>query len=364
MKKILRNILILLALVLISCGKEEAKKDEFKAALASSEPDLRVIAQVRSATFSGPDIAWFSTVTGDLLRTEDAGGSWETIPGKAVGGFDKLSFIDHNNGWTLHTQGPLWRTGDGGRTWSKIIDLRQKYPSIGPFVQMEFVDNLHGWVLEPFAIWRTEDGGSNWQQYVPSSAPNLIKEATYRFYFLDKLIGWLGGQNGAVYYTKEGGKTWESTRIDTEEKPYDFDNVFFLDELTGWVNGFRGGFFRTDDGGKSWRYLPFRLPGDNWAIRSVYFINKNEGWAVGNDSDTNIKDNSGGIVLRTLDGGQSWQLVQMEKGELFYDRVYFPDAQHGWLFSRDNVYRTDDGGQTWRIVLRFPPTEKPFSKTN
>ena len=71
-----------------------------------------------------------------------------------------------------------------------------------------------------------------------------------------------------------------------------------------------------------------------------------------------------GIVLHTLDGGKTWQTVDIGKVEPFFHRVYFADTQHGWLFSRDNTYRTDNGGKSWSPVLKLPPIKSAGSAFN
>lgn len=74
-------------------------------------------------------------------------------------------------------------------------------------------------------------------------------------------------------------------------------------------------------------------------LNSVYFISKQQGWAVGHDAS----------ILRTLDGGLSWQLQHFapETDKPLFD-VYFSDAQNGIAVGAYGLfYRTVDGGQNW-----------------
>jgi hypothetical protein len=48
-------------------------------------------------------------------------------------------------------------------------------------------------------------------------------------------------------------------------------------------------------------------------------------------------------------------VVEIGYAEVLFERIYFPDEQHGWLIARDRVYRSDDSGNTWRVVLELPP---------
>ncbi len=65
-----------------------------------------------------------------------------------------------------------------------------------------------------------------------------------------------------------------------------------------------------------------------------------------------------GVVLRTSDGGEHWQAVQIGNAEVFFERIYFSDEQRGWLIARDKVYRCDDSGKTWKIALEFSPRSR------
>lgn len=65
-----------------------------------------------------------------------------------------------------------------------------------------------------------------------------------------------------------------------------------------------------------------------------------------------------GIVLRTQDGGRSWQFVQVPDGEPFFSSIYFVNDEKGWLVGRSNVYHTNDSGRNWQLVLRLPAIKK------
>jgi photosystem II stability/assembly factor-like uncharacterized protein len=319
--------------------------------------DKQLMPQVQNAAFNGIAFAWIVTPSGELLRTENEGATWEKITGGAVSGFERVSFIDGRQGWAINKIGQVWRTFDSGRTWDKIAALSYgATPIVGSIGELQFVDELHGWVTGPFSIWRTEDGGLTWQSYSPSAGLDSSEGLVHGCYFISAQKGWLGGMD-RIYATEDGGRTWQQKLVPS--KGMLFRNVFLIDEYRGWVNSYHSKeVYQTNDGGKTWYQLSFSLPGEYWSIRSIHFINKDKGWAVGHGSDVSIEEHSGGIVLYTVDGGQNWQLVLMKVAELFYSRVYFIDAQHGWLIGRDNVYRTNDGGQTWRIVLSFPPILK------
>ncbi len=69
------------------------------------------------------------------------------------------------------------------------------------------------------------------------------------------------------------------------------------------------------------------------------FLNADTGWACG----------GGGRIVRTYDGGDTWQIVLDQSAYL--RSIEFSDAQHGICGSLDSlVFRTTDGGDTWTEI--------------
>ncbi len=73
-------------------------------------------------------------------------------------------------------------------------------------------------------------------------------------------------------------------------------------------------------------------------LYATAFVDAQQGWAVG----------AFGAILRTTDGGRSWQAQRGGTGEPLYG-VDFVDRRHGWAVGRAGlIVHTDDGGETWQ----------------
>lgn len=75
------------------------------------------------------------------------------------------------------------------------------------------------------------------------------------------------------------------------------------------------------------------------ALTSVHFVDAQNGWAVGHDA----------VILRTTDGGESWQMQNFEPEleEPFHDVLFF-DLQRGVAIGAYGLaYQTRDGGESW-----------------
>src|SRR5712691_5098482 len=82
--------------------------------------------------------------------------------------------------------------------------------------------------------------------------------------------------------------------------------VYFLDQNRGWVAGSGGTLLATDDGGQTWRKL-HPLGEDN--LRDVYFANDKVGWLVAERDTLKLKTNDEprAYLMKTEDGGDTWR---------------------------------------------------------
>lgn len=102
--------------------------------------------------------------------------------------------------------------------------------------------------------------------------------------------------------------------------------------------GDRGHILLSEDG-QNWRQVESPV---SRMLTAVYFVDAKTGWAVGYDF----------AVLKTTDGGNSWQLqnYEPEPGWPFYD-VFFLNAQRGFALGERGSFRvTDDGGTSWQDI--------------
>lgn len=89
-------------------------------------------------------------------------------------------------------------------------------------------------------------------------------------------------------------------------------------------------------------------PGELHDAFSVIFTSEDTGFVCGSRTMYNSTSDTG-LVYRTVDGGQSWELKIMDTRS-GVRRMSFPDAQHGYcLADRNLLYRTSDGGDTWEV---------------
>src|SRR3954451_21524765 len=79
--------------------------------------------------------------------------------------------------------------------------------------------------------------------------------------------------------------------------------VQFIDASEGWAVGDDGVIWHSIDGGKTWER---QKSGTRASLRGVHFQTPYTGWAVGRIESPN-GGSSVGVMLRTADGGVNWE---------------------------------------------------------
>lgn len=255
-----------------------------------------------------------------LLLTRDGGTHW------APGGYGpspetarSLFFVDPENGWivaysqsgTSPRPSSLYRTTDGGRTWSGPSPL----PACGPV----HFDNLsHGWladspggcaILAP--LHETTDGGATWtKRKVAQQAPGEPMSDRYGQPRFDSSIlpaGLMeGSRHRAAFFTSEDeGRTW--TLSAAAEFPGAESNGFpqasVAERRVWWAaDGDGSATAVTTDGGKRWRHD--RPAGIRGRLVSLEGIDERRAWAVESNADV-VR------LVETRNAGATWRpLVQ------------------------------------------------------
>jgi|WetSurMetagenome_2_1015567.scaffolds.fasta_scaffold18966_3 photosystem II stability/assembly factor-like uncharacterized protein len=117
---------------------------------------------------------------------------------------------------------------------------------------------------------------------------------------------------------------------------------YFIDAMHGWAVGYGGACIRTTDGGESWQNLQMPI---HTNFESVQFLDSNKGF---------IGD-WGGNLLETTDGGNNWNVQLIDTYANIF--IFFIDQNYGWILSSDivtstfKVYRTSNGGNSWQSHL-------------
>jgi photosystem II stability/assembly factor-like uncharacterized protein len=115
--------------------------------------------------------------------------------------------------------------------------------------------------------------------------------------------------------------------------------VSFVDSLTGWAAGEAGTIIRTTDGGSSWDVQNSTV---QTFIMDVFFIDQNFGWAISLRDEFPFNS----ILLKTTTGGDNWFADDFPDSVGLVRTIFFFDSLNGFA-GGSNISRTTDGGSSW-----------------
>ncbi|MEI6485663.1 MAG: hypothetical protein WCO11_05285 [Sphingomonadales bacterium] len=307
-----------------------------------------------------------ATVPMFAARAAEAG--WETLPTEAFPGKrDDISFADAQHGWYGTGKGDLFRTSDGGSSWSKVAARPGTFIRALGFVDAStgFIGNIgtdyYPGVTDTTPLYRTDDGGVTW---VPADLGGktiagvcaidvLRTQRIFQGRLQPRLVvhaaGRVGGPTGLLRST-DGGTSWSVSDLSAQAGM--ILDVKFLDEQTGLLFASTGRdpasteglILRTSDGGKSWSsvYKSGR-PGE--LIWKASFADRQTGYATVQSYDPARAQQ---LIVKTVDGGRSWTelpLVVDAKARQF--GIGFVDDQRGWVGTMAGGFETRDGGKSF-----------------
>ena len=164
-------------------------------------------------------------------------------------------------------------------------------------------------------------------------------------YFLDNKRGWIGGDNGFLSRTEDGGHSWVKQAVQTTAA---INDIYFRDKEAGFLIA-GNTIFATRDNGGHWnevrRFLPGEFDGADVELYSVRFSSKKRGWVVGSVSKHDVVVDS--ILLYTDNAGETWQRQRApSRTELIH--IDFANDKRGWISGADGtILTTVDGGASW-----------------
>lgn len=274
-------------------------------------------------------------------------------------------------GAAAQTAAPTSATASGAGEWRTFTTEAYR----GKRDSVSFVDETHGWYGTGAGdLFRTVDGGESWQKV--ASRPGTFVRAVG---FIDRQNGFIGNvgtdyypgvtDETPLYRTRDGGVTWEAVDTGTAT----IKGVCAIDILStkriyqgelrprtvihaaGRVGG-PTGILRSVDGGDTWSVID--MAPHAGMILDVKFFDENTGLVFASTSAT--PNAAQGLVLRTEDGGKTWREVYRSGRpfELIW-KASFPDngaVGYATVQSYDPeratqlVIRTDDQGRSWREI--------------
>jgi photosystem II stability/assembly factor-like uncharacterized protein len=292
---------------------------------------------------SNPNLVWVGTGEGnirnDLINgrgvffSPDAGKSWKRMGLETVGQISRI-VIDPTNpdivfvaaighAWTSGPDRGVYRTADGGRTWTKVLfvndttgasDLvmvpgnpRVLFAGMWQAIRhpWEFVSGGAG-----SGIYRSTDGGITWERLKEGMPPGLLGRIALAVGPTNPshIYAIVEAKTGLLWESRDLGDHW--TRVSDNHaisaRPWYFSllHVSPVDDKKVFFSSYQ--LLESDDGGKTTRVIDRPVHVDHHAL-----------WIDPQNPDRMIQGNDGG-AFETQDGAKSWRSFNNIPIEQFY----------------------------------------------
>lgn len=198
----------------------------------------------------------------------------------------------------------------------------------GGSLQVDFVDALHGFALDPLpsindgdfpaapsVLVSTNDGGKSWKSTPFPRSVGVVSDVS----FVSPTTGWAvsfvspGGaeQYSAILMTTNAGASWTMQTVPTLPQISFFDYVDFADAQHGWVVGDHEEdapathplVLATSDGGQHWSAQTLPASMSSGRLHGVFFTSDTTGWVTGQSTAP--------FIASTTDGGSSWMVQSL-----------------------------------------------------
>ena len=329
---------------------------------------------------------WITTNTA-MYRSDDFGYTW-----KKVEGFSYPTYSSSSDGFTpenisvsslnpdnimvtyFNTNGSLWYTNNGGKSWAKSAQNRGQQETWQPVTGVRpfgYWSNTYENTLYAYAngIWKSVDAGKT-IKWSNSGYNAIMATGSWTFNVNHPNLIALGAQDYNGSYSTDGGETWTYVNWAGHKWGGHTYGAYMLNESTiftsmasGWtepryicatfdggktivktdieVTGLKAGMgalgndniafmgeWRTEDGGKTWKEMTSNTVTGSVGCRGVLDIDLEKGTLFGANSNR---------VVFSTDNGLTWYQIGNVGGNIT-DLAY--DNQSGKLFvtAKDELY--------------------------
>lgn len=294
----------------------------------------------RSATVTGvpnkPNLYYFGATGGGVWKTSDGGNTWTNISDGYFGGSVGAVSVSESDPNVIYvgmgektvrgnvsSGNGMWKSVDAGKSWTYIglpnsrhIPRVRIHPKNSEIVYAAVLGDLYK-SSEERGVYKSNDGGKNWRKVLFSNADAGAIDLV------------LDPSNPRILYAS----TWKIRRT-----PYSLES-----------GGEGSALWKSVDEGETWTNISNNngLPKGLWGISGVTVAANNSEIVYA------IIENENGGVYKSTDGGKNWKLYNSDRGlrqrAWYYTRIYADSKDDNTVYVVNvNYHKSTDGGKTFK----------------
>ena len=276
------------------------------------------------------------------------GNSWKLMATLTGAVIHDMAFVSATTGYAVAEGGQVWKTSNGGKTWSLVLNLGYPYYFYGvaaltakKVVVSGFIDSS---TQQSGIIRWTEDGGNTWSGDITLTSGAWLQRTRYAN-ANDGVI--LDLADGMAQYTTDGGAAATDWTTVTNNPDQGWFGLQFSMLTNRHVRASGINFCTSLNGGAVWTCGPSV---DSVFDGPVLFQTDSLGWVGGGEISPNVE----GWIHITTNGGKTWSSRVLD-GPWPIRQFVFTTTKNGWAAGGNvytgvgGIYFTSDGGNTWSV---------------
>lgn len=285
-----------------------------------------------------------------IYKSEDGGSNWQYIGLQDTWHIGEIVVHPENpdivlvaalgHFWTTNKNRGVFRTEDGGKTWSHVLNINEKTgandivfsPASPQIVYATMWENYPGINGSSSAVFKSEDGGKTWFKTVngiqiDDNTGRIGVAASYTdrdvaYVFVDQRNRKENIGSGEIYKTNDGGKHWIKTHKESLKSlsavGWYFMDLYINPKNDDEIYGLGVRLAHSTDGGKTFEYLGGKVKHLTPSPAQTLHLDHCELWINPYNPKELVLANDGG-VYQSYDNGNSWlHFNNIPTGE-FYD---------------------------------------------